>query len=468
MLAYVGIEWFNASIVDVEKPYWIQIRLDAPALLFTIAITAFASLAAGAWPALRASGTKVHDILKDETRGTSSHRLGRFSAALVVGEIALSCALLVAAGMMVKSVINLQRLDLGFEPDRIFTARLGLFDADYPDDEARRRFYDAFLEGLHADPQVEAAGLTTALPANGSPTLQVAIEGVVYADERDRPEVYVANVSAGYFEALAAPVTEGRELGLQDVEGSVEVAVVNESFARTYFGAESPVGRRIRVGGNPAWVSIVGVVGDLYVGAGGPFGQSDQTEQAFRPIAQVEGVRFVSVVARTRGAPGTFGATAQSIVQRLDPALPLYWVRTMDESVETATFAFGLFGSLFTTFGVAALFLAAVGLYGVMAFSVSRRTQEMGVRMAMGAEPRSILALVLAQGMKQLAVGGAIGLLLGAALVQPMTVVFFDVRPSDPTVYGAIVVTMVASGLLACVIPARRATRVSPVEALTG
>jgi predicted permease len=467
-LAYVGIEAFNASIVDVEKPYWIDIRLDGPALVFTIAITAFASLAAGAWPAVRASGTKVNDILKDESRGTSSQRLGRFGAALVVGEIALSCAVLVAAGMMVKSVINLQRLDLGFEGERIFTARLGLFDADYPDDEARRRFYDALLEGLRADPAVEAAALTTALPAAGSPMLRVGIEGEVYADELDRPTVYVANVTPGYFEALGAAVTQGREIGPQDVAGGVEAVLVNESFARTYFGIESPVGRRIRLGTNPSWLSIVGVVGDLYVGSGGPFGQSERNEQVFRPIAQVQGVRFVSLVARTRGEPAALAASAQSIVARIDPALPLYWIRTMDESVEAATFAFGLFGLLFTTFGVAALFLAGVGLYGVMAFSVGRRRQEMGVRMAMGAEPSGILRLVLAQGMKQLAVGGAVGLLLGAALVQPMTIVFFDVRPSDPTVYAAIVVTMMLSGLLACVIPARRATRVSPVEALGG
>ena len=468
VLADVGIRAFNASILNVEKPYWIDIRLDAPALLFTLAITAFASLAAGAVPALRASGTKVHDILKDETRGTSSLRLGRFSTALVVGEVALSCALLVASGMMIKSVINVQNLDLGFDGERIFTARLGLFDAEYPDDAARRRFYDVLLEGLRADPEVEAAALTTALPATGSPNLRVGIEGVDYAKENDRPQTYVANVSTGYFDALEVPITQGREFTLQDVEGGVEVALVNESFARTHFGLESPVGRRVRLGTNPSWVSIVGVVGDVYVGAGGPFGQSQQTEQIFRPIAQVENVRFVSITARTRGDPARFGSTAQAIAGRIDPGLPLYWVRTMEESVTTATFVFGIFGALFTIFGVSALFLAAVGLYGVMAFSVSRRAQEMGVRMAMGAEGRSILGLVLARGMKQLAVGAVIGLVLGAALVRPMSAVFFRVQPSDPTVYAAITLTMVLSGLLACVIPARRATRVNPVEALGG
>jgi predicted permease len=468
VLAYVGIEAFNASIVDVERPYWIDIRLDVPALVFTIVITAFASLAAGALPAMRASGTKVHDILKDESRGTSSQRLGRFSSALVLGEIALSCALLVAAGMMVKSVINLQRLDLGFEGERVFTARLGLFDADYPDDEARRRFFDVLVEGFRADPEVEAAALATDLPANGAGTFRVAIEGVTYADDRDRPETFVTNVSEGYFDVLAVPILQGREIGLQDVEGAVDVAVVNESFARTHYGLESPLGRRIQLGADGAWLSIVGVVGDVYVGSNGPIGTSDRTEQVFRPIAQTENQRFVNVVARTRGDPGAFAASAQAIVASIDASLPLYWMRTMEESVEAATFIFGIFGSLFTTFGVAALFLAAVGLYGVMAFSVSRRTQEMGVRMAMGAEPRNVLTLVLAQGMKQLVAGGLVGLALGAALVQPMTVVFFDVRPSDPTVYAAIVVTLGVSGLLACIVPARRATRVSPVRALTG
>lgn len=165
-----------------------------------------------------------------------------------------------------------------------------------------------------------------------------------------------------------------------------------------------------------------------------------------------------------RGLAGFSQAVAAA--QRIDPGLPLYWLRTIEESVQTSTWIFTIFGSLFTTFGVAALFLAAVGLYGVMAFSVGRRRQEMGIRMAMGAGTRAVFGLVLGKGMRQLALGAAIGLALGAAMARPLAVVFFDVRPSDPTVYGAIIVTMTLAGLLACVLPARRATQVELVDAL--
>jgi putative ABC transport system permease protein len=466
-LAWVGIEAFSAAIIDIEKPYWIDVRLDAPALLFTLAITAFAALAAGTVPALRASGAKIHEILQDESRGTSSLRMGRLSTALVIGEIALSCALLVSAGMMVRSVINLQALDLGFDERQVFTARLGLFETDYPDDEARWRFYDRLVQDLAAEPGVEAAALTTSLPATGAGLARIGLEGVVYPEVRDQPLAYMSFVTPAYFDVLGLEVADGRAFDDGDVGGSVDVALVNVSFAATHFGTGSPIGQRFRVDADGPLLTVVGVVPDVFVGSGGAgFGQAaETTEQFYRPVAQAT-LRFVSLVVRTRDDPAAFGATAQAVVSRIDPGLPLYFVRTMEETVAAGTWGYSLFGSLFTIFGAVALFLAAVGLYGVMAFSVSRRTQEMGVRMAMGAEARNILTLVLGNGMKQLGVGAAIGLGLGALLVQPMRVIFFEVEPSDPTVYLTIVVTLGLSGLLACLLPALRAMRVQLVDAL--
>jgi ABC-type antimicrobial peptide transport system permease subunit len=222
------------------------------------------------------------------------------------------------------------------------------------------------------------------------------------------------------------------------------------------------------MGAEGPWLEVVGVVPDVFIGGGGPgFGQgSEIDEQFFRPLAQTAGIRFVSLAVRMLDDPGAFASTAQAVVSRIDPSLPLYVMRTMEETVSAGTWGYGLFGSLFTIFGIVALFLAAVGLYGVMAFSVSRRTQEMGVRMAMGAEARSILGLVLGNGMKQLGLGALIGLGLGALLVQPMRVVFFQVEPSDPLVYATIVLTLGVAGLLACLFPALRATRVQLIDAL--
>ncbi|MGD2046229.1 MAG: ABC transporter permease [Gemmatimonadota bacterium] len=467
-LAYVGIEAFNAVIIDIEKPYWIDVRLDPPTLLFTLFITAFAAIAAGTLPALRASGANLNEVLRDESRGTSSLRLGRFSAALVIGEIALSCALLVAAGMMIKSVVNLRTLDMGFEPSPIFTARLGLFDTDYPDDDSRWLFYDRLVQDLAAEPGVTAAALTTSLPAVGAGATRIGVEGADYPDVRDQPIAYTAVVSPDYFDVLGVDLTEGRPFDERDVAGSVEVALVNESLARAQFGSDSPLGKRFRVGRDGPWLSVVGVVPDIFIGSGGPgFGQASEiTAQYFLPLAQVEGVRFVSLAVSTQGSPGAFASAARDVVSGIDPALPIYFARTMEETVAAGTWGYRVFGSLFTIFGIVALFLAAVGLYGVMAFSVSSRTQELGVRMAMGAEGRDILTLVLGKGMKQLALGALIGSALGALLVQPMRLLFFDVQPGDPVVYVTIVLTLGLAGLLACLLPARRATRVQLVDAL--
>ena len=468
-LGYVGIEAFNAATIDIEKPYWIDFRLDGPALVFSIGITAFASLVAGTLPAIRASGGKIHEILQDQSRGSSSFRLGRFSEALVIGEIALSCGLLVGAGMMIKTVVNLKTLDMGFETEQVLTARLGLFVADYPDDESRQRFFDRLLEDLRSAPGAEAVGLTTDLPALGSGRARIALEGVAYADLRDQPTSDFTLITPGYLDALGVSMLEGRDFGPQDRADGVPAVIVNESFARRHFGEESPLGQRFRMGGGQEWMTIVGVAPDIYVGGdeiGGIGISGAMADQFFMPLAQRQGVRFVSLVVKTRDDPGSFASESRSVVAGIDPNLPLYWVRTMDESIETTTWGFVIFGSLFTIFGAAALFLAAVGLYGVMAFSVSCRTQEMGVRMALGASARDVTKLVLGKGIKQLAIGGLIGLALGAAMAQPLSVVFFDVEPSDPTVYAAIIVTLGLAGLFACLIPARRATRVELVDAL--
>lgn len=466
VIAYYGIATFNAAVADVQKPYWMVFRLDGAAVLFTIGITAVASLVAGTLPAVRASGGQVHEILKDESRGSSSLRMGRFSTALVIGEIALSSALLVAAGMMVKSVINLNTVDMGFEGEHVFTARLGLFESDYPDDEARVRFYDRLVEDLNAEPGVEAAGLTTNLPARGGGRVPVALDGVAYADVTDQALSSRNNITPGYFDALSVAVVEGRGFGPQDRAGAMPTVIVNESFARRHFEVETPIGRRFRTGEEQPWMTIVGLVPDIFITSQGPGGAEVPPDQFFVPIAQQQNLRFVSITVKTRGEPGAFATDAREVVARIDPDLPLYWVFTMEESLETATFVYTIFGSLFTTFGLAALFLAAVGLYGVMAFSVSRRTQEMGVRMAMGAGAGDVMRLILGKGMKQLAIGGVVGLLMGAAMVRPLAVVFFDVDPSDPTVYAAIVVTLGLAGLVACLVPARRATRIELVDAL--
>jgi len=249
------------------------------------------------------------------------------------------------------------------------------------------------------------------------------------------------------------------------------VTIVNESFARRYFPQESAVGKRLRLGRSDsrgAWMTVVGVVPDLYVGddiAGGIRSGTAMPEQFYTPLAQGP-PGGVSMALKTRGDPVAFAPLVRDAVAELDPNLPIYEVDSMDRVIRTATLAFGFLSLSFSVFGTIALFMSAVGLYGVMAFSVSRRTQEMGIRMALGAHGKDIIVMVLKSGMGQLGIGLALGLGLGMAAARPLQVVLFHVNPNDPTVYAVIVFTFIFAGLLACIVPAVRAARVNLVEAL--
>jgi predicted permease len=477
VFAYAGLELFNAAVIDIQKPYWIDMRIDAPALLFTLAITFVAAIAAGTFPALRASGGDMGNLLRDESRGSSSLRLSRMSGALVVVELALSCALLVGAGLMIKSVVNTQRLDIGFDPDNVMTARVGLFETDYPTREARQRFFRELHDRLNEEPGIVAASLASGLPSAGTGRFVLAIEGESYETDADYPAAAYTQVAAGFFETMGVEVVAGRDFRAGESfwspqsDAEIEpVAIVNQSFARRFFGERDPLGRRLRLGGSESdapWMRVVGVVPDLYVGGGvGGIGNDQVPPEAFyAPIGQGD-PRFLSLAMRTTGPPEPMGRRARELVSSIDVNLPLYWVMPMRQVLADNSWAFSLFGSLFTIFGGAALFLAAVGLYGVMSFSVAQRRREMGVRMALGAEARDILRIVFNRVFVQLAIGLAVGLGLGYALSQPLRFVMFGVETSDWSVYLAIVVTLVATGLIATFFPAQRAVRVDPLTAL--
>ncbi|MBW2256974.1 MAG: ABC transporter permease [Deltaproteobacteria bacterium] len=469
-MAYGMQRGYDRLFVDIQKPYWIIMTINTPTLLFALGVTGMAALVSGIFPALKASGADVHEILKDESRGSTGLRMGRFSSFLVIGEIALSCGLLVGAGMMVKSVVNLRTMDMGFDGGPVMTARFGLPATDYPDRVTRQQFFDDLLDGLRALPGVESASLASSLPALGSGRAWYGVEGVAYQTDQDYPSANVAYVMPDFFETFGVGLLEGRSFTGQDRDGALLTTVVNQSFAERHFGEESALGRRFRLGrleSEEPYLTIIGVVPDLHVGGGvgGLGSDAVSPEQFYRSIPQ-NAISSASMAVRARGDPIALTPSIRSLVQELDPNLPLYQVGTMGEAIETTTWAFGLFGSIFVIFGLASLFLAGVGLYGVMAFSVGRRTQEMGVRMALGATGRQIMGLVLGGGMKQLGIGGAIGLGMGAIMAQQLTVVFFDVNPMEPSVFAAIVVTLGVAGIAACIVPALRATRVELVDAL--
>lgn len=467
-VAWLGVTLLEASIRDLQRPYWIVFYLDAPVLLFTTVITLVAAIGAGTWPALRASGAGVGGMLRDESRGSSSLRVSRLTSALVVGELAVSCGLMIAGGLTVRSLMDLNRLDLGFDAERVMTARLGLFQTDYPDAEARSRFHHALLERLLAEPGVDAAAITNVLPGTGQGRAAVEIDGEAYADPADRPRTGVALVSHGFFETMGLEVVEGRGFLLSESErGGEPVVVVSQGFVDRYMGGGGALGRQVRTAGPEApWLRVVGVVPDVHRGVG-PFGGGGDgaRDGIYLPLGQGD-LNFASVAVRTSGPPAAVTGTLRRAVASVDPNLPLYWVRTLREAVdETASFH-RIFGALFGIVATAALFLSAVGLYGVIDFSVANRLRELGVRMAMGARSGNVLRLVLSRVVRQLALGVVLGIAIGVGLAVPLAATLYGVEVWDPLVYGGIAATLIATGLAAALVPAWRAVTVDPVVAL--
>jgi predicted permease len=462
-LAAVGVKLFNAAIASTEPPFWIDIKIDGPILLFVLAITLFATFVSGVLPAIRASGANVNEVLKDESRGSSSFRGGRLSKALVVFEIALSMGLLVAAGLTIKSVTRLRTMDFGFPTRTIFTARVGLPESVYRDTAAQVRFYDELYRRLADVQGMESYTLTGMLPVLGAPDQPFAVQGKAYAEEKDYPTTHFVTTYPGYFKTFNVSLT-GRDFGTGDTQTSEPVAIVNRTFATRYFGREDPIGRRFRLGDSKSkepWRTIVGVVPDMWNDGL----ENEKPQSVYLPFAQSP-QRYMSVTIRPHGTTGSMTSPVRAIVSSMDPDLPIYFVKTLQERVDEETWFYRVFGGLFMIMGGVALVLAAVGLYGVMAFNVSRRTREMGVRMALGAQPADVVRLIVRQGMIQLAIGLLLGVGLAYALGKLLKIILFQVSAVDPLVYGATVAVLVLAATAASLIPARRATRVDPMVAL--
>jgi putative ABC transport system permease protein len=465
-LAWVGIRTFNNAIASTEPPFFILIRLDAPILLFVLGITVLAAVVAGIVPALQTTRTDLNDVLKDESRGSSSLRLGKFSKALVVAEMALSCGLLVGAGFMIQSVVQFGRVDHGVPTDDVFTARIGLFEANYPARADRDAFWREVERRLETLPGQRGVALTTVLPGLTGWNQALALDGVTYETDRDYPRVRRVAVSPGYFGAFRLNALEGRLFTAGDIDSTLPAAIVTRDFAAAHFGGESPLGRRIRLGGaqtTEPWLTIVGVVPPVWYRDNDGEGPS---EVVMTPLAQAD-YRFVSVAIAAEGRDAmTFAEPVRQAVVQVDRDQPIYFARTLREAIRQNGWFYSVFGTLFAVFGVAALVLAVIGVYGVMSFAVTRRTQEVGVRMALGASGSDVLALFMRQGFIQVASGVVIGTGLAFLLGQGLSAVLFDVNTRNPLMFAGVGSALALTGLVASFIPARRATRVDPMVAI--
>jgi len=466
VIAWIGIGIFDRAVEPTNPPFFMRFALDAPILFFIVGVATLAAMVAGGIPALKASGMDVSEVLKDESRGSSSLRIGRLSRVLVIGEIAMSVGLLVAAGLMTKSITTLRDYDYGFDADGLFTTRLGLFEAEFPDTTARRAFYRELEQRVREIPGVQHASLGSVLPGLGAGQTAITIDGRSYSEDRDHPFARSGQISSDYFETVGVDLLEGRDFNELDDVSSDRVAIVNQSFAATHFPGESPLGRRFRPGrlrDSGPWLTIVGIAPDLYMqGIGNTEGDP---EGFYQPIAQSD-ANFMSVLARGPAEPMTLTEEMRRAVTSVHSDTPVYYSATLTERIGENTWFYNVFGTLFVVFGAVALFLAAVGLYGVMSFSVARRTSEVGIRMALGASEGQVLSLILRQGTEQIAIGIAIGLGLAVLISRALQTALFEVSPNDPVVFASIIALLAATGVVATFLPARRATRADPANAL--
>ena len=467
VIAKVGIDAFTRAIVNTDPPFFLSFELYPPVLVFAIGVSFLAALLAGLIPAYQASRGDIAEILKDETRGASSLKIGKLSKGLVVFEIALSCGLLVAGGLMIKSVVKANSRDTGFAMETVFTARVG-FPTGSADSVTQRAFWEQLPDRVAAIPGVQAMALASGLPSaeQGFGQDGVTIEGRVYNDGSEVGATRFGSVTPGFLETLEIPLRQGRAIDATDRPGALDVAVVNERFVREYFPDGEALGKRVRLGGiapenqNP-YLTIVGVIGDVMVG--NP--DDPRPPLLLRPFAQARS-QFAYIAARTGTDPMTLTQPVREAVASLNPDIPIYWPMTLKQAAAQNLWFVRVFGTMFAIFGLVALFLASIGLYAVMSFAVSRRTREMGIRMALGATPGRVIRLVFSSGAWQLGIGMTIGMAMAAGISRLLTVILYDVQPLDPMVFGLVAFTLGATGALACLIPARRATRVDPSEAM--
>ena len=488
-LAFWATDYLQAATHNLANPIptYITFNVDTPVLVFVVVATMLAAVVSGFVPAWMSSRTNAVEALKESGRGNTSRAVSIITRGLVVFQILVTCVLLIGSLLQLQSILRQQRINYGYDTTALLTARMGLMDGDYPTPEARKLFFDRLVRELRADPEFESAALTNRFRMTFSGFGTIEIEGQSYKTDSDRPNANFEQVTDGYFATLGAKILEGRDFDLDDSDAKLPVAIVNAGFARKHFGNASALGRRFRTVGNNGqlfgpWRTIVGVISNVRMQVPFNIPAVDDTGFYVPYFASIFGPastapfpqQFATVVVRPRGhvPPDSVAPALQREVKKVDPNLPLYFVGTPKENQATFLAPNRIIAVMFSVFGAVAVVLASVGLYGVMSFSVNQRTQEFGVRMALGADHDRILQMVLGQGAIQLLIGLVLGLGLslvigtvaGGAIAQ--SAVLFDISPRDPLTYAAVALLLTVVAFIATFVPARKATRVDPMIAL--
>ncbi|MCF3649576.1 ABC transporter permease [Synoicihabitans lomoniglobus] len=485
-IAAWSVDFIDAAVHNAANPIpsWMTFELSGKVLASVLVATTLSALVSGFVPAWISSRASSIEVLKEGGRGNTSRSFMIISRGLVVFQIVMTCVLLIGSMLQLQSIRNQQSVDFGYDTGSVLAGRMGLMEGDYPTNASRQQFYETLVRELRASGQFESVALTNRFRMVFSGNGPIEIEGEKYLEDSDRQIANFENITPGYLETLNLRVLDGRDFTENDSDQNAPVAIVNASFAQKHFGHESPIGRRFRtVNGNGTtigpWREIIGVAATARMQ--GPFNtQVDDSgfylpyfATAFGPVLDEPNAnQFGTVVVRPRGGqrPEALVNQLQALVNRVDPNLPMYFVETPATTLDALMSQNRLVGNMFLLFGIVAVGLAAVGLYGVMSFTVNQRTQEIGVRMALGADNRTILGMVMRQGAIQVGIGLALGLSIALTIAfifgSGLSTVLIDVSPSDPLTYIGVTLLLCAVAAVAAFVPARRATRVDPMIAL--
>jgi putative ABC transport system permease protein len=466
LIAIWGVHAFDLAIIPYYKPGWMNFSMDYRVFIYLIIISCGTGILFGLAPALRLAGVDVNTSLKDGGRGSSTGARGKhLSSILVIAEVALAVVLLAGAGLMVRTFLNVYRASLGVNTKNVLTMRLALPASKYPKPTDQIAFHERLKPRLQALPGVTSVEITNFLPTGGSSSFQYELEGVPPVSSQRRPTLSALVVGPDYFRTMDVRPQSGRVFTDVDGVSGPPVALVNQSFAGKFWPGQDPVGKRLRLftaGAPESWLQVVGVVPNIV--------QNDISPRQIDPLIYIpyrqKPQADMAIVARTAVPPGTLVTAFRREIQAVDSDLPIYNLWTMQERLERNYWFYRVLGVLFVIFAGIALFLASIGLYAVMAHSVNQRTQEIGVRMAMGATARTILQLLFTQGMLRVAAGVAIGLVAAFGVTRVLKAILVQVAPADPMTFATASLVLAIAAALGCWIPARRAMRVDPMVAL--
>jgi putative ABC transport system permease protein len=445
-------------------PLMSQVSIDPAVMVFAAAVTVLTTMVCGLAPAVGATGGSLITALRDGAPSVSGSRRGRFvRQGFVMAEIALAVTVLCGAGLLARSLMELQNVHPGFSADSALSLRVTLPQRSYRDSNAQHAFYTRTIEGLRALPGVTAVGGTSFLPLAGiGPATSFWRADAPQPAPDARPVVDARPVTAGYFEAMNIPMLAGRDVNDADTSDRPPVAVINETFARQIYPGDNPIGRSFILNlGNDKPHEIIGVVGDVKLAT---------LEGEIRPTAYLSSRQYafglMTFVVRTTGDPARLGPAAVRVIRGIDPLLPVSAVRPLDQVFAESIARPRLTAVAMLVFAGAALLLAALGVYGIVAYSVSQRSREFGIRVALGAKPAQIIRMVVGQNLRVVLIGLAIGLLTAIPATRLLRGLLYQVGPNDPATFVAIGTMLAVVAIVASYLPARRGTQVDPVVTL--